>query len=571
MKKLTIEEMRQIAKNRAGICLSTHYINRNTKLSWQCLHGHKWNATPASVKIGNWCPICAIKSRSKKLRLSKEELQKIADVRKGRCLSKKYINNKTPIKWECKFGHQWEATLDSVKSGGHWCPVCAGNKKMTMIDMQKIAQLQGGKCLSNRYINNRTKLKWQCRYGHEWKAKPSHIKDGHWCPKCAKNIKGTIDEMRKIAEDRGGKCLSKTYINAFKKLRWECANGHIWEAVPLSTTKGSWCPICSSGLGERICRVYFEQIFKRKFPKVKPNWLLNRKGNRMELDGYCRSLKLAFEHQGLQHYSEDSLYVTDKNSLRERKHDDELKLNLCKENGVLLISIPEVPTLTPIAELKNLIKSQIQSQDIPLPENYDEIDIDLKDAYSSFRASKELTRLLKIGLDMGGKCVSENYINNHTKLLWECKKGHRWKATPASIKSGTWCPTCGGSKKSTIEQMHKLARLRNGKCLSEIYYNMKKKLLWQCEDGHKWEATPDNVKQGTWCPICANKKLSIADMREIANQRGGKCLSTKYSNMKTKLLWQCEYNHQWEAFPYNIKKGHWCPICAKEKRKRVCR
>jgi hypothetical protein len=505
MKKLTIKEMQKIAKDRKGICLSNHYVNRSTKLSWQCLNGHKWDATPASVKIGNWCPECAIKSRANKLRLSFEELHKMANLRKGKCLSKEYINNKTPIEWECRFGHQWEATVDSVKSGGHWCPVCAGNKKQTIEDMKRLAQKQGGKCLSNRYVNNRTKLNWQCQFGHMWKAKPSHIKDGHWCPHCSKNIKGTIDDMVKIAEDRGGKCLSKNYINAFNKLKWECAHGHRWEAVPLSIIKGSWCPICSSGLGERICRAFFEQTFKRSFPKVKPPWLLNQKGNRMELDGYCQSLKLAFEHQGLQHYSEASLFVSDKNSLKKRMHDDELKMELCKENGVLLICIPEIPTITPIWELKNIIESHIQSQRMLLPENYDEIDISLKDAYSSFRASNELKILHEIAFSKRGKCISKNYINNHTKILWECAKGHRWDATPASIKSGTWCPTCGGSKKATIEEMHKLAKSRGGKCLSNIYYNMKTKLLWQCAHSHKWEAMPYNIKLGTWCPICAKK------------------------------------------------------------------
>lgn len=119
--------------------------------------------------------------------------------------------------------------------------------------------------------------------------------------------------------------------------------------------------------------------------------------------------------------------------------------------------------------------------------------------------------------------------------------------------------------------MHKLAKLRGGKCLSNIYYNMKTKLLWQCAHRHKWEATPDNVKQGTWCPICKNKKMSIADMRLIAIQHGGKCLSSTYSNMKSKLLWQCKYGHQWEAFPYNIKKAHWCPICARKNRRHAHR
>ena len=192
MKKLTIEKMNQIAKDRGGICLSTDYVNRNTKLKWQCGKGHKWTATPLRVKYGTWCPKCAIESRIKKLRLTLEEVKKIAIDRNGKCLSKKYINSRTPIKWECKYGHQWEATVDGVKNGGHWCPVCAGNKKKTIVDMQELTQPKGGKCLSTIYYNMNTKLLWQCAKEHKWEAIPNNIKHGTWCPICAKENRKQI-------------------------------------------------------------------------------------------------------------------------------------------------------------------------------------------------------------------------------------------------------------------------------------------------------------------------------------------------------------------------------------------
>jgi hypothetical protein len=62
-------------------------------------------------------------------------------------------------------------------------------------------------------------------------------------------------------------------------------------------------------------------------------------------------------------------------------------------------------------------------------------------------------------------------------------------------------------------------------------------------------------------------KLTIKDMQCIAAKRGGKCLSDKYTS-NTKLLWECAEGHQWEALPSNIKKGTWCPTCARLKRTR---
>ena len=43
--------------------------------------------------------------------------------------------------------------------------------------------------------------------------------------------KSTIEEMQKLAEERGGKCLSKKYRNRYSKLTWQCKEGHQWDAI----------------------------------------------------------------------------------------------------------------------------------------------------------------------------------------------------------------------------------------------------------------------------------------------------------------------------------------------------
>ena len=53
--------------------------------------------------------------------------------------------------------------------------------------MQDIAQERGGVCLSKRYVNAHTKLRWKCREGHEWKSRPNGIKNGNWCPECRRS------------------------------------------------------------------------------------------------------------------------------------------------------------------------------------------------------------------------------------------------------------------------------------------------------------------------------------------------------------------------------------------------
>lgn len=54
-------------------------------------------------------------------------------------------------------------------------------------DMRQVAAFRGGKCLSETMTKGdlRTKLKWECAFGHQFEASPALILlGGHWCPEC---------------------------------------------------------------------------------------------------------------------------------------------------------------------------------------------------------------------------------------------------------------------------------------------------------------------------------------------------------------------------------------------------
>ena len=115
-----------------------------------------------------------------------------------------------------------------------------------------------------------------------------------------------------------------------------------------------------------------------------------------------------------------------------------------------------------------------------------------------------ITEMQTIAKSRGGKCLSKEYKNNNTKLEWECAKGHRWKARPIGVRNqGTWCRQCSGYKKLTINQMQALAKSKGGRCLTKKYINAHSELMWECAKGHRWEATPASVKNSrTWCQKC---------------------------------------------------------------------
>jgi DNA-directed RNA polymerase subunit RPC12/RpoP len=330
-------------------------------------------------------------------------------------------------------------------------------EKKSIEDMRSLAEAKGGSCLSPAYIRAMDKLRWRCSQGHEWDSRPNDVQSGNWCPYCAGrrlwSPNHTEEEARlaqfgSIAATRGGICLSTHYKNNNSKLLWRCADGHEWEAVPGSIQRGHWCPYCA---GKRI-------------------WSTTQSEGAARIQE-CRS----------------------------------------------------------IAEAK------------------------------------------------GGICQSDSYLGVKTKHRWRCGEGHEWEATPDSIKRGSWCPYCArplawslgkSEAEARLDECRSLAEAKSGICLSDVYVNDWTKLRWRCTGGHEWEASPTSVKQNHWCRRCATKKNadglrgSLEECRALARSRGGDCLSVEYTNNNSKLLWRCSDGHEWEAVPGSIQGGTWCPNCS---------
>lgn len=98
-------------------------------------------------------------------------------------------------------------------------------------------------------------------------------------------------------------------------------------------------------------RALFEEYFKKPFPKTRPQWLVNDYTNqKLELDGYCEELKLAFEFQGPDHYQKFKYNNTD-DKLKKQLFRDGHKRFECMRHGVMLIEIPYWKTKDQIREI----------------------------------------------------------------------------------------------------------------------------------------------------------------------------------------------------------------------------
>lgn len=174
----------------------------------------------------------------------------------------------------------------------------------------------------------------------------------------------------------------------------------------------------------------------------------------------------------------------------------------------------------------------------------------------------------KIAIEKNGKCLSTEYIDNKTKMRWQCGTcENTWESKFSHIKSGHWCPACGGSKNLTIEDCRKIAKLNEGECLSTEYINNRSPIEFKCKHNHVFTALMCNVARKTdptWCSTCSGKKpYTIEDCHKEAEKRGGKCLSDEYTNCKAIYTWQCDKKHQpWRTSFDHIKNEHtWCPTC----------
>ncbi len=538
-RRLPLEMLQKIAGERGGKCLATDYANGKVKVRWQCARGHQWEAEPQSVKHGTWCPYCAGRYPSF------EDLKEIAKNRGGRCLSKLYVNCKTKLQWECAKGHQWEAVASSIKQG-HWCPHCAGMARGTLEEMQGIAQERGGKCLSTEYISSDSKLLFECAAGHHWEARPGAIKLGSWCSKCVGNSLLTIRDMRQLAVEHGGKCLSAEYVNGSTKLRWECAEGHQWEAIPYSLRRGSWCPYCA---GKHQTIEDMRRIAEERGGKcLSDRFIRNDEKLKWQCEkGHQWEAILSDIKQGRW----CPVCAGKRHTLDELRQKAQEHGGKCLSEKFLGITVKHRWECAEGHQWEAKPDHVLRRKWCPFCQGTRPLTLAVMQEWASKKK---------------GKCLADMYVNTKTKLLWECAMGHRWETTPDSVRSRNWCPTCSGKKRGTLEEMRALAVSRGGKCISSTYLNRKTKLRWECTLGHQWDALPGQIIKGSWCPQCSgNRRGELAEMQAIAQSREGKCLSGKYINAITKLRWECKRGHQWEARPSDIKKGNWCPECARGK------
>lgn len=175
------------------------------------------------------------------------------------------------------------------------------------------------------------------------------------------------------------------------------------------------------------------------------------------------------------------------------------------------------------------------------------------------------------------------------KVWWICNKaGHSWDALIAKRALGSQgCPICSNRRivagindlATTNPDLAKQYSPGNRLKATEVSGRSSRKAIWECEYGHKWEASILKRANGQQCPQCRKegriqraKKSKVflntlnpltMDEWDYENNPDDKNPSNIPAHSRKKYSWigkDCA--HVWEATATSRASGSNCPICA---------
>ena len=158
---------------------------------------------------------------------------------------------------------------------------------------------------------------------------------------------------------------------------------------------------------------------------------------------------------------------------------------------------------------------------------------------------------------------STEYISAKTKLNYICPNGHTHSITWNNWQQGDRCPYCIGKANKSIKEIRNLFKEAEYKLVSETYIDVKTKLDFICQNGHKNSMSWSSWQQGNRCSMCSkNKKLTIDFIKQDFEKFRYILLSTYYINSNTKLNYICPEGHEHTINWNNWLHGKRCPTCA---------
>lgn len=544
---------------RPDLCLEWNYsknkdlrpemftVFSNKKVWWKCEKGHEWESIIGARSRGNGCPICSknhIKRGINDFATKHPELLDEWDYDKNQGVDPGTIpsTGSTKYWWKCKYGHSWQASLNSRVSGSG-CRICSIRQRTSFPEQALF------------YYISQTYPDTQNSYTgifENWQGSELDI----FIPSEA------------IAIEYDGKAWHKTNtVTEKEKKKYRLCQEHGITLIRIKEEqKDSDTEVCDFVLYVRYSQ-YYEDL-NNVIPQLKE--YLNVPD---DIDVIRDRDKIKALYYGI---------------LRKHSLSMEAPL-LAKEwnysrNGDLTPEMFMIGSADKVwwkckkgHEWQAAISSRYSGIGCPICSN--------KKVLKGYNDLLTTNPELISEWDYQKNTVSPDEITYgfHHGVWWKCKEGHSWKTTPLIRLKGIGCPYC--SNKKVLQGYNDLLTVnpilseewdydKNGDLLpSMVIGHCGKKVWWRCKEGHSWQATVNHRAQGTGCPFCSGKRLlrGFNDLEtqypDLAKEWDFERNDTLLPSMVTprsdkKVWWKCQKGHGWQASVSNRVAGTKCPICS---------
>ncbi|WP_412474179.1 zinc-ribbon domain-containing protein [Halobacteriovorax sp. YZS-1-1] len=448
-------------------------IGSNKTAAWICnLCGHKWKTSIYHRAIkGSCCRKCSSRRRkdfdiNKSIFKTHPEISKDWALDKNGKLSPEMFpkGSRYLVNWKCSScGSEVKKSIKDYQG----CKECKNAKRIKKRNLEthfpNIAKewhldKNGNKLPSDFSPHSSKYAWWRCNVcDHSWRAKIANRTSlGRGCPVCANKVviegKNDLETTHPYLAQEWHPTKNVninpkevTYGSGLK-VWWICPKQHEYKASILHRSHGTECPKCNRGrqtsFAEQATYFYIKELYPDAINRFTADFL-----ERMELDIYIPSIKLAIEYDGEAWHN--------KNTIKREQR----KYQLCKENGIKLIRLREkMPKIA-----SDIADEMFSTDKLYLPKNLEMMlhevlrrinfsETWMLDSSVDIDITRDRPKILEYKTDL--KINSLEYL--YPEIAKEWHKTKNGKQLPEHFQPGTdhkawWqCPDCGNTYKAAI-------------------------------------------------------------------------------------------------------------------------
>lgn len=230
-----LEKAKSHAEKYGGVCNSKVILSPNDRVQFYCpKHDHNWEPRyNVAIKRDQWCKECGYEARAEKqsTSITHDRINNICEAAEPQIeyLAWAGEDEKGRNLWKCtnpscEFPFKMSALnlVSKIEKKENPCPSCNKKRRTSIWELHRIAELKGGLCVT---FSNAEKFGFKCHNQEhpQFELTKSQAKEGVWCDLCPdrKKQKLPIELVEETAKQHGYKLIGE-YHNNHSSLALEC-------------------------------------------------------------------------------------------------------------------------------------------------------------------------------------------------------------------------------------------------------------------------------------------------------------------------------------------------------------